>query len=728
MNMNYSVSYGVGFKGVLLSSAALSFLLFSQGESLAADPSPNGEVGVTTVEVNSNTLKEQELDRVKLQSIPGSTDFITADDVATKNQQSFSSILVDQPGVILGQTGGNTAPKITIRGSGLTFSPGNMQGGVKFLFNGLPLSGPEGFSYELLQPQGVNHTEVLLGANGLQYGAVSLGGAINAVDETGLTQPGSVLHAEAGSFGYVKESGSYGGVFGDTNVYINASNQRSSGYQKLTDERSKNLSFNVGHEISSNLETQFFFKFAHEFHYNATPVSLLQINSYPNRLSSNPNALNYPSSAAKYASAWIGSKTTYHFDDGGSLEFGQTYSRLPQYLNTMSPSTIAQNTNTPGQSMYSNIGSSLQYNNTFWGFGVKDKFKASAYYSDEIFGSTVAYGEISAANPSLQLLKKTRYTGSYDLVISQQNDFELTPDWHLIVDGSAIQVNRSIGVTSTYTPNTTSYPSSFSYNTWDFAPRLGATYQVTKEVQLYSNLSRSVDSPVTWMYLPSSYSSYKNFVRPLKNQTANSGEIGSRYTQGGVEGSINFFYSRIRDELLANTTYPNGTNNAAVTANLNSTPTLHEGVEVGAKIPVWESSYGDKLSVHPTLTYSDFHYQHDLTYGTNQLPLVPTYLYTAAVDYQFKDGYYIGGNAHVSSAVQVDYANTLRAPHYTIFGAKAGFIDPENRFSTTLEFQNLSNEKYVTIVNPTTNASGKDGNYFYPGDGFAVYAGLTAYF
>ena len=65
---------------------------------------------------------------------------------------------------------------------------------------------------QAVEPLGLQHIEVFRGANALQYGATTLGGAINFVTPTGYTSDLVRARAELGSFGYYKGFGSTGGV------------------------------------------------------------------------------------------------------------------------------------------------------------------------------------------------------------------------------------------------------------------------------------------------------------------------------------------------------------------------------------------------------------------------------------------------------------------------------------------------------------------------------------
>lgn len=150
------------------------------------------------------------------------------------------------------------------------YLPGYFREGTKFLFDGLALTGSGGTPYELLETQGLDYTEVLRGANAFQYGALSLGGAINMVTHSGLTAPGNHARLEAGSFGWRKQQLSTGGVVGNGDYYVSLSNSERDGYQDWTFTKAKGVVTNFGYRFNPKLETRLFVRYREEYHSSGT--------------------------------------------------------------------------------------------------------------------------------------------------------------------------------------------------------------------------------------------------------------------------------------------------------------------------------------------------------------------------------------------------------------------------------------------------------------------------
>src|SRR6185295_16133612 len=125
--------------------------------------------------------------------------------------------------------------RLSIRGSGIqrTF-PGR---GVKILQDGAPLNFSDGaFDLVALEPLAARYIEVYRGANALQYGAATMGGAINFLSYTGFDAPPLLLRGEAGSYGYLRGQAAAAGVRGDTDYYASLSLSTLDGYQAHSEQ------------------------------------------------------------------------------------------------------------------------------------------------------------------------------------------------------------------------------------------------------------------------------------------------------------------------------------------------------------------------------------------------------------------------------------------------------------------------------------------------------------
>ena len=102
------------------------------------------------------------------------------------------------------------------------------------------------------------HVEVWRGANALEYGASSLGGAINFVSPTGLTAPAASLRLQAGSFGQRQAQAQLAGRGERVDGLLNIGRSEQDGWREQSAWRTQRLSGNVGLQLTDTLELRAF--------------------------------------------------------------------------------------------------------------------------------------------------------------------------------------------------------------------------------------------------------------------------------------------------------------------------------------------------------------------------------------------------------------------------------------------------------------------------------------
>jgi iron complex outermembrane receptor protein len=693
----------VGLGSALLCSGAVQ----AEDGTLSPESTQSATPRLKTVTVQAQKITPVEAAKNQLSEVPGGTSVVDSEQVAKGRTANLQDTLAYQPGVFVQSTGGNDAAKISIRGSGANTSPGYFREGIKFLFNGLPITGPGGTPYEFLNGSGVNYTEILRGANAFQYGALSLGGAINFVNQTGYTAPGLRLRAESGSYGYNKQTASFGGVEGDFDYYVNVDNYRNDGYRDYSLSKSQGVVANVGYKFSPKLETQLMLRYRDEYHNDPSATTLDAVKHHSRDASA--TAASSGSGSRRPSSVWAGSKTTYTFDDDSRLSVGFAYY---EYAHNNSPNSPSN----PSYWDWHDLSAVIGYDRTDQLFGHESR-TSLAFTSTEHLK-----GEVNSTFANKQTRKLVDYGSSFDHVFSLGNDLELVDGLWLTSGVSAINVQRDVKVKEALQANTSAFPSSETYDNWSLAPRLGLRYEFSHQLQVFANVSRSIDPPASWEYSGSGPT--QPYVRPLVEQKANTVEIGVKGSVGIFDGSLALYRSWVRDELLNVQFIAATPTAAAVTGAFNASPTIHQGIEAGLNTQLWESASGEKVTWRQVYTYSDFYYRHDPTFGDNQLPGIPKHVYQGEVQYQHPQGFYTGVNVQSASRTAVDYANSFYAPSYTIFGANVGYETPKKDWKVSLDLKNLANKKYVTAVQPLYDAKGQDTASLYPGDGIGAYVGV----
>lgn len=664
--------------------------------SQQATAAPAIELGQMLV----NAQEQSTLDdaRERLEQVPGASNLIDMGKVGQGRVASNQDVLAYQPGVFA-QSAGNDGIKLSIRGSGINRAPGAHGSGVYTMFDGLPLTGPGGTPYELFEPLWLSRAEVLRGANGFDQGALALGGAINYVTHTGFDAAPLQVRYELGSRGYQHRQISSGQVLGNLDYYVALTDSQYDGYQAHSSGSSKGVAANVGYRFNPNLETRFYLRYRETQNELAGRLTKAQIKHDPR--AANPGYLSRNDSRPQPGSTWVGNKTTFYFEDDSRAETGLVYHDYPMDLREGAMRLKVA---------YSDVSGTLNYFRRDTLLGLQSKTNIGWRTTKHLPNSGAS--QFSRVNDVVGA--RTRdfsYQGS-DTVLHVGNDLELVPDLWLTTGLAMIYTRRESDVT---------YPASggrVSQHDWDYAPRIGLRYDIRPDLQLYGNLSRSVEPPHPWSLVWSA--PVTNQPMKMHNQTATTLELGARGDSALGQWDLAWYYSQVRHELL----------NVEVVQGLpfkefNASPTVHQGIEAGLNSVLWQQPASGKLSLRQAYTFSDFHYRDDETFGDNHLPGIPMHYYQAELRYDWPSGLYAGVNTQLASKVQVDYANSYHADAYALLGARLGWNPPKQDWQTWLDLRNLTNKRYAATVTPGYNDAGQDVARSTPGEGLAVYAGVS---
>lgn len=654
----------------------------------------------------------------RLAQVPGGSNVVDMRQPLQGRVASNQDVLAYQPG-IYAQSAGNEGVKISIRGSGINRAPGAHASGLYAMLDGLPLTGPGGTPYELLEPLWLDHVEVLRGANGFDRGALALGGAIDYVSHTGYNAPKLQVRYAMGSHGYVQRQVSSGQVLGDLDYYVALTDASADGYQDHTASESQGLIANVGYRFNPQLETRFYMRYRETDNDLAGRVSKHSIEHDPR--AANPAYVSRDDSRKQPGSTFIGNKTTYYIDDDSSVQAGLVYHDYPMDLRE-GPNRL--------KVAYTDVSGTFDYKrrDTLWGLeshstlGLRStQHLPNAGASERVRIPTVPNTiKYAPGTP----MRNFTYQGS-DNVLHASNDLEIADDLWLTTGLAAIYTRRESAVT---------YPDGggkTSMSDWDYAPRIGLRYQLTPEVQVFGNLSRSVEAPHPWSLI---YSANQRFLEgsgpatgtqrvpiELQNQTATTLELGGRGEAGLGQWSLAWYYAQVRHELLS--VLPDAS--AVTPYELNASPTVHQGVEASLQSALWAAADGGKLSLRQSYTFSDFHYRDDERFGDNRLPGLPMHYYQGELRYDWPQGFFAALNTQWVSKVAVDYANSYYADPYALFGATLGWNAPKGDWQTWLDLRNLTDKHYAATVTPGYDDKGLDAARSTPGEGMAAYVGVT---
>jgi iron complex outermembrane receptor protein len=729
--------------------------LGASGRSIQ-DPAPAGpllpEVVVRAREKTKESLTSPSPEEAEktLEQIPGGTNFITADEYRKYRPANNFDVLAYQPGVYAVPEWGVTGAGIyTIRGQGLDELDGVT--GLLFMQDGLPLISADNFIHDptLNDFLGAQYVTVERGANAFDWGAATLGGAINMVTYTGYTHPYTTLYASTGSYGFYQGQMATGGVEGPADYFLSLDDTRQYGFRQHSEGYNLRLVSDVGYRPSEDLETRFYFLFMSQNQKRPGTLGLDEVQDHPTLpgpttapspgsgpFNDFPNfaQFNILSDVTFYR---LANKTSLKLDEG-QLDFGLWWNNYELFHPTIPLLFFTDNdygllvrytTQAPigNHSNYLNTGMYLQGSTQGeTDFDMQVVQVSPTVFLGPIFGLPQASSQRIAASPTFYILDR--------FYITDDEEWSIVPAFNFNWAYRRAEV-ASFPSSPPLIPNVVAQTLTYTgYN-----PKLGLIYQPEPNIQAFTNVSTSYQPPSFMdellpaaVLLPAGAAMF-----PLQAQRAITFEIGTRGSYGPLRWDFAFYRAWVNNELLQLfTTNPNF---PLVPFALNATPTIHEGTELGLGAVLAQGLFDevegrkDRIVYQMALNWSDFHFVNDPVFHHNHLPTVPEIWYQSYLRYEHPSGFYTGPTFTVADGYWADLANTSRQPGYVVWGWQFGYAR-EKGPSFYLELRNLLDKRYawapmaVPDASAIAAASGVpigEVPIYYPADGRAIYAGVA---
>jgi iron complex outermembrane receptor protein len=648
----------------------------------------------------SLTVPNTEQARQNIQQTPGGVALVP--DTAFKNSpaQTVKDILDWVPGVWAQPKWGDDT-RLSIRGSGL--SRNFHLRGTQLYMDGIPINTSDGYGdFQEIDPTAYRYVEVFKGGNALQFGANSLGGAVNFVMPTGRDASWFDGRIDAGSFGYLRAQAASGAAFGPFDYYVTGAAQRADGYRQHSWGNSERASTNFGYQFSPDFETRFYV--------NANMVR----QRIPGEVTKD-GALNSPRTAApdNVTNDWqrnidtlrVANKSTLRLDNT-VIDFGvfgvdrhlmhpifqwldYRYHDYGAFARAVDDRQLWGHRNrfTIGFNILNGTIDANQYVNTG---GFKGQQLSSLTQKPENYSFY--------AEDSFYFLRNVAFVAGTQYLYAvreQQVNFSLNGD----------KSGRS------------------TFSLW--SPKVGLLWDVDPTWQVFGNVSRSAEVPsfgesVAPNLLNPNFPTIPFF--DIKPQTATTYEIGTRGRRPDYTWDVTLYRSDIQNELQC---FFSAFGNCNVT---NADRTVHQGVEAGFGVSLIKglASPGidpDRIWLNVAYTYNDFRYDSDATFGNNRLPGAPPHYVRAELLYRHPSGFSFGPNIEwAPQAYFVDSANTLTTEPYLLWGLKAAYDDGKH-FSAYVEGRNLGDKAYISATSIIDRADASS-RLFNPGTGLGVFAGM----
>jgi iron complex outermembrane receptor protein len=650
------------------------------------------EVNVSASKISPVTQPNIEEAREAINKTAGGVTVVDMEDVREGRVSNFTDTLGLAAGVQAQSRFGAEETRLSIRGSGLqrTFHGR----GIKLMQDGVPVNQADGsFDFQAIEPMATRYIEVYRGANALRYGASTLGGAINFISPSGYDADKLNVRAEIGSFDYRRLGLSTGGVVGDFDYFVSGSTFNQDGFRENAVQDAERINANFGYKISSDVETRFYIGYAKSD--SALPGNLTKA-----QLKDDPSDSFLSTTVGQQRRDIdlfrIANKTNIILGDHSNLQLSAYFSDKKNFHPIFQ--VIDQDTQDYGfEARFSQVGEL---------FGHKNEFVVGITPSYGVADDDRSVNNLGVRGARTNLLE----TRSKNLEAYAENRFYVLPEVSLITGLQYTHSERKLTDKFFATPVQNE---SFDATYVQTNPKVGVLYDYKPNVQFYANVSRSFEPP--------SFGELAGGVRPniVDAQEGTTFEIGSRGNSESIDWDFSAYYAKLKNELLQTAVFAAGNNPAAAVQTTNADKTVHAGIELGltARLP-WHLEWRQSLLIN------QFKFDDDNTFGNRDLPGLQKTLLRGELMYR-NHGFYVGPTVEFSpQRYAVDFAETLYADNYTLFGFKAGQQVNEH-FSWFLDARNLNDKKYVASTSVILDATrpGTNQSLFLPGDGRSVYVG-----
>lgn len=628
--------------------------------------------------------------RTRLSRTPGAVSVVAAETFDDRFAQGFYDTLRNVPGVLAQKRYGEEA-RLSIRGSGI--AQGFHQRGVLFAQDGVPFADADGFSdFQAIDALSARYIEVYTGANTLRFGGAQLGGAVNIVSVTGRTATyDSQLRVEGGSFDSYRAQVAMARQWGDWDLYAAVSGIESDGYRDHAVQSQGRLTLNLGRAFGEDREVRLIFQAGDIKQELPGALTLTQALNTPEMASASALA---GDQARDLTVKRLTLQTRWRLDDSTVFE-GAIWGWQKDLWHPIFQvvSTDSQTTGLFGRFDWTGqVG------------GMKaDLFYGLSYRDGQVDGQR--YVNIGGTAGALTADSLQKATG---LDVFAEGRLFVTDRLALVAGGSYGRATRDYVDRRNAANN-----DGITYD-W-FSPRLGLLWESEDGGQVYANVTRSVEPPTYGALVQAPLTGFS----PVDIQDAWTAEIGTRGRRGALAWDVTLYRSQIDGEIL---NYIVGPDIPAAT--FNGDRTIHQGLEVGLEWTLPVTPGGGTTVLRQTHNYNDFYFDRDLLWQGNRLPVVPEHQYRAEATWRHPSGLFVTPTVEWRiSDVWVDYANTLEAPGFAVWGLNGGW-DFDNGATLFVDARNLTDERYVSEISAVTDARTASTAVFMPGEGRSLFLGV----
>lgn len=640
---------------------------------------------------------------------PGGVTVVKGTILRSRNVSSVADMLRYVPGVWVASAQGDDSIFISSRGSNLDATSFD-RNGIRMLQDGLPLTTADGNNHNrIIDPLSTSHAIFARGANGMKYGASTLGGAVDFITPTAHDGPATGLLVNGGSHGQLQGRATVARVFDNGfDGLLTVEGKERDGFRDHNRQQRVGFYANGGWQISDVWDTRFYGSYVDNE--QELPGSLSRSQVAADRDQARPAALggNFQLDVETWR---IANRTSWEMDAHRRLDLGFSIEEQSLFHPIVDKVTV------PGIGV---VFDGLLIDTDHREVAFMARYRRQVGDHGLLFGLNYAEGEVEGKHFGNDGGRRDGLRALIDQDASQLEAYAMdrwgiADAWTLVGALQVVRANREID-------NTTVATGAVRNPEEDYVavnPRLGLIHHPGPDAELFANLSRLYEPPTNFE-LDDDVRGGDEALDAMHGVVL---EVGSRGTRALARRStwsweVAFYYARIRDEILSveDPARP-GTSLAT-----NVDRTIHAGLELALDADLALDEAGrHRLAPRFSATVNRFSFDDDPVYGNNDLPAAPAYVLRGELLYRHRNGVYAGPTFDVVGDRYADFANGFKVDDYALMGLLAGWGG--KGFNAYVEVENLFDREYIATHGVREDAAA-GAEILNPGAPLSVFVGL----
>ncbi len=657
--------------------------------------------------------------QAELSLTPGGASVIDIDDQRARQVSSLADMLRFVPGIYAASNSGNDSMFISSRGSNLDATNYDMNG-VKLMQDGLPITTADGNNHNrIIDPLTAALATVARGANGMKYGASTLGGAIDFVSATARNSAPLRLFVNGGAYGQLQGQVTASRVFDNgLDALVTVEGKQWDGYRAHNEQDRAGVYANAGWRVRQDLETRLFVTYVDNEQQLPGALTRAQFKDDLRQASAKALSGDY---RLEVETLRLANKTTWNIDDARQLEVGVSYEHQALYHPIVD--RVLVDFDGPGPAPPTEVFS-LLVDTDHEDTGTMARYRQHIGAHDLLFGVNYGANDVRGGNfRNLGGLRNGLTTqvdnDATTLELFATDRWQFLSRWTAVLALQGVRAEREVRNTDVATGSLLHPEDIYA----SVNPSLGLLFAATESVALYSNVSRLYEPPTNFE-LEDNVAGNNSTLNAMHGEVV---ELGSRGEHPLAHASswywdVSMYYAWIGDEILS-VDDPAAPGNS-LSSNVDAT--VHAGVEalLGARIALDAAA---KHNIEPmfSVTLNEFSFDDDPVYGNNDLPAAPEVVVRGELLYRHARGYYFGPTVDLLTRRYADFQNTYRIGGHVLFGLRGGWNSPHYRLF--VEASNLLDKDYVT-THAVRDFASADADILSPGMPRAVFAGVELRF